>query len=409
MSEVTARAPRREDDRGEPQAREPATDRAPPRREGDGGAPKAGDASEGGERPPPRRGLRPLPVLVTLCIAAVAAVACWLLWNAYMASPWTRDGAVRVYVVTVAPEVAGQIVDLPVRDNQYVHKGDLLMKIDPRDYRVAVDLSQAALDQAQADYTNKQSQAARRLQLTDLSTTPEQKEQYVSAAKMAQADVEQQKANLDKAKINLERSEIRSPVNGWVTNLLTQQGNYATTGTTALSVVDADSFWVDGYFEETTIAPIRAGDPARIYLLGYRQVVLGHVDSLARGIVVSNAAPGGGGLATVNPIFTWVRLAQRVPVRIHIDSVPPTVRLVQGMTATVEIDVPPGTRAEPVPDTGTAPGAGGPNGGQPGPLVVTAPPLPDPQDPISFVAPIARAGGPLGGPAAAKPSTPAKP
>ncbi len=405
MSEVTARAPRRGDDHGEPQARQPAGERAPPRREGDAepGAP------EGGDRPSPRRGLRLLPVLVTLCVAAVAAYACWLLWNAYMASPWTRDGTVRVYVVTVAPEVAGQIVDLPVHDNQYVHKGDLLMKIDPRDYRIAVDLSQAALDQAQADYTNKQSQAARRLQLTDLSTTPEQKEQYVSAAKMAEADVEQQKANLDKAKINLERTAFRSPVNGWVTNLLTQQGNYATTGTTALSVVDADSFWVDGYFEETTIAPIRAGDPAKIYLLGYRQVVLGHVDSLARGIVVSNAAPGGSGLATVNPIFTWVRLAQRVPVRVHIDSVPPGVRLVQGMTATVEIDVPPGTRAEPVPDTGTAPGAGGPNGGQSGPLAVTAPPLPDPQGAISFTAPIAKAGGPLGGPAAAGPSTPPKP
>ena len=118
-------------------------------------------------------------MLATLCVAVVAAYACWLLWNAYMASPWTRDGTVRAYVVTVAPEVAGQIVDLPVHDNQYVHKGDLLMKIDPRDYRVAVDLSQAALDQAQADYVNKQSQAARRLQLTDLATTPEQKEQYV--------------------------------------------------------------------------------------------------------------------------------------------------------------------------------------------------------------------------------------
>ena len=414
MSEITARAPLRDDERED--GRQPVTDRAPPRRQDDGkgdaaaGAPKAGDgAPPRADRPPPRRGLRLLPVLVTLCVAAIAAYACWLLWNAYMAAPWTRDGTVRVYVVTVAPEVAGQIVDLPVRDNQYVHKGDLLMKIDPRDYRVAVDLSQASLDQAQADYTNKQSQAARRLQLTDLATTPEQKEQYVSSAKMAQADVEQQRANLDKAKINLERTEIRSPVNGWVTNLLTQQGNYATTGTAALSVVDADSFWVDGYFEETTIAPIRAGDPAKIYLLGYKQVVLGHVDSLARGIVVSNATPGGSGLATVNPIFTWVRLAQRVPVRIHIDSVPPTVRLVQGMTATVEIDVPPGTRAEPVPDTGTAPGAGGPDGGQAGPLAVSAPPEKSPQDPVTFAAPIAKAGGALGGPGTAPSSTRPKP
>ncbi len=409
MSEVTTRTPEARGpeqdgsgDRRDAQARQPTPDRAAPRRDGDAAPATAArdDPGRDTDSPRPRRHLRLMPILVTLCVAVVAAYACWLLWNAYMAAPWTRDGTVRVYVVTVAPEVAGQIVDLPVRDNQFVHKGDLLMKIDPRDYRVAVDLSQAALDQAEADYTNKQSQAARRLQLTNLATTPEQNEQYVSSAKMAQADVEQQKANLDKAKINLERTEIRSPVNGWVTNLLTQQGNYATTGTAALSVIDADGFWVDGYFEETTIAPIREGDPAKIYLLGYKQVVLGHVDSLARGIVVSNATPGGSGLATVNPIFTWVRLAQRVPVRVHIDSVPPTVRLVQGMTATVEIDVPPGTRAQPVADTGTQPGAGGPNAGQAGPLAVTAPPEPNPQDPGRFTAPISKAGGALGGPPA---------
>ena len=174
---------------------------------------------------------------------------------------------------------------------------------------------------------------------------------------MAQADVEQQKANLDRARINMDRTEIRSPVNGWVTNLLTQQGNYATMGQTALSVVDADSYWVDGYFEETTIAPIREGDPAKVYLLGYRQVVLGHVDSIARGIVVSNAQPGQSGLATVNPVFTWVRLAQRVPVRVHIDEVPPGVRLVAGMTATVEVDPPAGPNGRPSPITGRGPGA----------------------------------------------------
>ena len=391
MSEVTSRAPSREDERD-----------APPGRAGRQGGERASTGDDG-DRPPRRRGRRILPVLVTLCLAAVAAYACWLLWNAYMASPWTRDGAVRVYVVAVAPEVAGQIVDLPVHDNQFVHKGDVLMKIDPRDYRVAVDLSQAALDQAQADYVNKQSQAARRLQLTDLATTPEQKEQYVSAAKMAQADVEQQRANLDRARINMERTEIRSPVNGWVTNLLTQQGNYATTGQTALSVVDADSYWVDGYFEETTIAPIREGDPARVYLLGYKQVVLGHVDSIARGIVVSNAQPGQSGLATVNPIFTWVRLAQRVPVRVHIDEVPPNVRLVAGMTATVEI-VPPAGPRPPVADTGAAPGSAAPRSGPA--LAPPAPRSPKPEDPISFTAPISAAGAPLGDTPAA-PSAPA--
>ncbi|MBV8093037.1 MAG: HlyD family secretion protein, partial [Acetobacteraceae bacterium] len=154
----------------------------------------------------------------------------------------------------------------------------------------------------------------------------------------AAAQYEQAAANLEQAKVNLERTEIRSPVNGWVTNLLAQLGDFANVGQNKISVVDADSFWIDGYFEETTLSPIGAGDPATIKLMGYREVVRGHVDSIARGINVANAQANQQGLATVNPIFTWVRLAQRIPVRIHIDHVPEGVTLVAGMTATVQID-----------------------------------------------------------------------
>jgi multidrug resistance efflux pump len=119
---------------------------------------------------------------------------------------------------------------------------------------------------------------------------------------------------------------------------LAQLGDYANVGTNVVSLVDADSFWVDGYFEETSLEPIRVGDPAEARLMGYRQIVRGHVDSIARGINVANAQPNGPGLANVNPIFTWVRLAQRIPVRIHIDEVPEGVVLAAGMTATVQID-----------------------------------------------------------------------
>jgi RND family efflux transporter MFP subunit len=255
-----------------------------------------------------------------------------------MGKPWSRDGTVRANVVTLAPDVAGQVVELPVSDNQFVHKGDLLIKIDPRDYQVAADLSKAAVDQAEADYENKKVQAARRVALTELSTSREERQSFVATAAMAAATVEQQKANLERANINLARTEVRSPVNGWVTNLLLRQGNYATTGQTALSLVDADSFWVDGYFEETALKSVHDGDPAKIWLLGYREVLNGHVDSVARGIVVSNADPGKSGLATVNPIFTWVRLAQRIPIHVDIDSIPADVRLVIGMTATIEIE-----------------------------------------------------------------------
>ena len=160
----------------------------------------------------------------------------------------------------------------------------------------------------------------------------------------AKAAYQQAQANLDHARVNLQRTKIYSPVNGYVTNLQAQLGDYATVGQRIISVVDADSFWVDGYFEETSLGRIREGDPATIKLMGYSQLVRGHVDGIARGINVPNAQPDQAGLASVNPIFTWVRLAQRVPVRIHIDQVPDGVRLVAGMTATVQIDPNPNRR-----------------------------------------------------------------
>ena len=286
----------------------------------------------------PRRGLRIFPLLITLAAVAAAVVLGRAMWEAYMGAPWTRDGTVRVYVVTMAPQVAGQIVQLPVKDNQFVHKGDLLLVIDPTDYKIAVSLREAAVQQAQANMQNVEREAQRRQELTSLAVTKEEKQTYASNAVVAQAQYQQAVANLNQARVNLERTQIRSPVNGWVTNLLAQLGDYANVGTNVISVVDADSFWVDGYFEETNLAPIRVGDPAEVKLMGYDQIVRGHVDSIARGINVANAQPNGQGLANVNPIFTWVRLAQRIPVRVHIDQVPDGVVLAAGMTATVQID-----------------------------------------------------------------------
>jgi multidrug resistance efflux pump len=286
----------------------------------------------------PRRGLRIFPLLITLATVAVAGVLGWTMWDAYMGAPWTRDGTVRVYVVTMAPEVAGRIVQLPVRDNQFVHKGDLLMVIDPTDYKIAVSLNEAVVQQAQANAENAARESTRRQALTTLAVTVEERQTYASNAVAVQAQYQQAVAKLEQARVNLQRTEIRSPVNGWVTNLLAQLGDYATVGTNVISLVDADSFWVDGYFEETNLEPIRVGDPAQVKLMGYRQIVRGYVDSIARGINVANAQPNGQGLANVNPIFTWVRLAQRIPVRVHIDEVPEGVVLAAGMTATVQID-----------------------------------------------------------------------
>jgi multidrug resistance efflux pump len=285
-----------------------------------------------------RRRIRVFPVVITLIAVALAVVLGEAMWRAYMATPWTRDGTVRVYVVTMAPQVAGQIVQLPVADNQFVRKGDLLMVIDPTNYKIAVTLAEAAVQQAQVDAQNAEREAKRRQELTTLSTTIEQKQTFETSALAAQASYQQAMANLDQARVNLQRTEIRSPVNGYVTNLLAQLGDYATVGENLISLVDADSYWVDGYFEETNLAAIHTGDPATIKLMGYPQTLHGHVNSIARAINVANAQPNGEGLALVNPIFTWVRLAQRIPVRIRIDQVPDGVHLVAGMTATVQID-----------------------------------------------------------------------
>jgi multidrug resistance efflux pump len=279
------------------------------------------------------------PILITLGTVAVAALLAWVTWMAYMAAPWTRDGTVRAYVVTMAPEVAGRIVKLPVTDNQFVHKGDVLFEIDPADYRIALESAQAQAkrDAAALDYAR--ANEGRQATLEGEGWVSKNiYQQSASVLYQLEAAVAVDRAAIAKAQLNLSRVVIRSPVNGHVTNLLAQLGDYANVGQRLIALVDSDSFWIDAYFEETSLGRILEGDPATVKLMSYSQLVRGHVGGIARGINVPNAQPDPAGLASVNPIFTWVRLAQRVPVRIHIDQVPDGVRLVAGMTATVQID-----------------------------------------------------------------------
>jgi multidrug resistance efflux pump len=282
--------------------------------------------------------VRVLPVLATLAAVAVAGMAGWQAWQYYMGSPWTRDGTVRAYVVKVAPQVAGEIVQLPIADNQFVHKGDLLMLIDPRNYSVAVRQAQAAVEQTRATAENANAEMVRREKLSDIAVTMEERQTYISQAATAEAAYQSALANLDQARINFKRTQVRSPVNGYVTNLTAQLGDYANVGDLQLSVVNSDSYWVDAYFEETALGRIQEGDAATIKLMGYSPLLRGRVQGLARGINVPNATPDASGLASVNPIFTFVRLAQRVPVRIHVDEVPEGVKLVAGLTATVQVE-----------------------------------------------------------------------
>jgi multidrug resistance efflux pump len=351
-------------------------------------------------REPGKRSLR-TPVLITLATAAAAAMLGWAMWSAYMGTPWTRDGTVRAYVVALAPEVAGRIVELHVVDNEYVRKGDLLMVIEPTNYEIAVRQGEAAVQQAEASVRSNEAQmAVQRAQIganhalldqaeaglvfakqqawryQDLAQkgagTVQNAQQFTSqlnqqqsAVKSAQANLQlaerqieslkaqrmsaeatlaQAQAQLHQAQVNLQRTRILSPVDGYVTNLLAQLGDYINVGVNTISLVDANSFWIDGYFEETVLAQVNAGDPARIKLMGHSEIIRGHVDGVARAINVANAQPNSQGVASVNPIFTWVRLAQRIPVRIHLDEVPPAILLAAGMTATVEVNSRTGAR-----------------------------------------------------------------
>jgi RND family efflux transporter MFP subunit len=278
-----------------------------------------------------------LKTAATLLILALAVLAALVIWDFYVTEPWTRDGSVRVQVASIAPEVSGQITEVQVVDNQFVHQGDVLYVIDPFDFQVALDTGKAQLRQKAADLQVKRIQSERRLHLSDLATTPEEQQLYAGNATQAEAAFDAAQHQLAQADINLKRTQVRSPVNGYVTNLLMRVGDYAHAGTTNISVIDADSYWIDGYFEETKMAHICVGDRAEAALMGYRDPIVGRVQTVTRGISVSNAAPSIQGLPNVDPVYTWVRLAQRVPVRIRITDVPAGVPLVSGMTVTVTI------------------------------------------------------------------------
>jgi multidrug resistance efflux pump len=275
--------------------------------------------------------------VATAAIAVVAVATALATWDQYNAGPWTRNGRVRVHVASVAPQISGQVRELRIVDNQLVHKGDILYVIDPFDFEVALRAYKAALQQKIADMNVKELQSERRNRLSDLSASVEQKQVYEGSALQAKAAVDAAREQVAQAEINLRRTEVRSPVNGIVTNLLLREGDYAHQGATNISIIDADSYWVDGYFEETKLARLCVGDRAEAKLMGYAAPITGHIATVTRGISVSNAAASTQGLPNVDPVYTWVRLAQRVPVRIAIDHVPPGVPLVSGLTATITI------------------------------------------------------------------------
>ncbi|ABA90144.1 multidrug resistance efflux pump, RND family, membrane fusion protein [Syntrophotalea carbinolica DSM 2380] len=274
-------------------------------------------------------------IAVTLIIFSAAILTSIALWQRYMNSPWTRDGRVRADIIKVAADVSGIVASMAVHDNQLVHKGDLLFTIDQERYRLALAQTRARLAASKATMVMRSREFERRAQLGGKVISNENRENSRAQADAAEALYEEAQAACAVAELNLQRTEVRAPVDGYITNLAIHPGDYVTAGTPKLAVVDKNSFWIYGYFEENKLRLLQREDPVEIRLMSSETPLHGHIESLARGITDRDNPTGSELLANVNPVFNWVRLAQRVPVRVRIDEVPEEVPLAAGMTCTV--------------------------------------------------------------------------
>ncbi|WP_277962915.1 HlyD family secretion protein [Pseudomonas sp. RIT-To-2] len=275
-------------------------------------------------------------LIATLLILALAVFIGRELWVHYMETPWTRDGRVRADIINVAPDVTGYVVAVPVRDNQLVKKGDVLLQIDPEHYQIAVKQAQALVASRKATWEMRKVNASRRADMDNLVVSKESREDAGNIASSAEADYQQALAALDAAQLNLSRTKVLATVDGYVTNLNVHVGDYARTGEAKMAVVDKNSFWVYGFFEETKLPNVHLGDKADLQMMS-GEVLKGHVESISRGIYDRDNPESRELVADVNPTFNWVRLAQRVPVRIHIDEVPDGFLLAAGTTCTVVV------------------------------------------------------------------------
>jgi multidrug resistance efflux pump len=275
-------------------------------------------------------------VLLTLILLVAAGLLSYDMASYYLYSPWTRDARIRANVVTVAPSVSGHVVDIRVRNDQFVHKGDVLFVIDPEGYRIALADAEATLAARHAQHLMLVDQYERRSKLAPgYSITVEALDNARRQSETAAANDQQAIASRDNAALNVRRTEVRASVNGFITNLNLAKGTYATQGKGVMALIDSDSYRVEAYFEETKIPHIKPGGSAEIYLMDGSPALQGTVSSIARGITDQDNKDGPQLLSSVNPTFTWVRLAQRIPVTLHLAHVPPGVLISAGMTCTV--------------------------------------------------------------------------
>jgi len=276
-------------------------------------------------------------LLATLLVLALAIWIGRTLWEHYMNTPWTRDGRVRADIINVAADVNGYVTGVPVKDNQLVKKGDVLLEIDPEHYQIVVKQAQSLVASRKATWEMRKVNAHRRADMDSLVISRENRDDASNIADSALADYQHALAQLDAAQLNLKRTKVLATVDGYVTNLNVHRGDYARVGDPKMAVIDKDSFWVYGFFEETKLPHIRVGDKADLQMMS-GEVLKGHVESISRGIYARDNPESRELVADVNPTFNWVRLAQRVPVRIHIDEIPDGFLLAAGTTCTVIVE-----------------------------------------------------------------------
>jgi len=284
-------------------------------------------------------------MLVTLSVLALALVGARRLWIHYNLEPWTRDGRVRADIVQVSPDVSGLVTEVRVTNNQVVNKDDVLLVLDRPRFELALHQAEASVAAIAVALAQARRENERNRNLKDLATT-EQVEEGQSKVDQLIAQLNNARAQRDVARLNLDRTTIRASVNGIVTNVELRPGDYATVGRQLLALLDTDTIHIDGYFEETKLPRISVGDRALVHIMGIKATLHGSVESIAAGIEDRERSASSTALANVNPTFSWVRLAQRIPVRIKLDPTARDIRLIAGRTATVSIVDPPGRRPE---------------------------------------------------------------
>ena len=256
---------------------------------------------------------------ITVILVILAFIAIFHAWVYYTESPWTRDARFSADVVAIAPDVSGLITEVDVKDNQLVKKGQTLFVIDRPRYQKALAEADADVAYYQALVAEKRREAGRRNKIGTVALSREEVDQANSSLQTVEHQLARAEATRDLARLDLERTVISAPADGWITNLSVYGGEFITRGSTAVALVKKGTFYVTAYMEETKLEGVRPGYRAEITPLGSTRVLKGTVDSVASGVTNASSTVDAKGMATIDSNLEWVRLAQRVPVRIHLD------------------------------------------------------------------------------------------